>query len=143
MRYGRLLLQHVRSDLSKCFKRPSDAQPPAGNDVHNSVDDTATIKDDSASVDGDTVDGMSLEHLNDVPEQDRELVSPTEITQGDEVFYPPGDQWVTIERVVAGLDPSQSSWRLDEGESGWTFVHSFADVGAEPMVSGSVERRKR
>ena len=95
---------------------------------------------------GDSVVGMPthLQHLDDVPEQDRELVSPLEITEGDEVFCPPDDQWVTIDQVVAGLDPSQSSWRVEQDESGkWTFVHSFTDAGTGPVVSGMVERCRR
>jgi hypothetical protein len=87
-----------------------------------------------------------LQHLDDVPEQDRELVSPPQITVGDDVFYAPWDRWVTVDRVVGGggLQSYNSMWRLEQDASGkWTFHHSFVDTGTEPVTSGVVERRRR
>jgi hypothetical protein len=87
---------------------------------------------------------MELQHLDDVPEQDREIVSPPDINKGDDVFYPTQDRWVRVDRVVAGLQTRNSTWKLDEYEPDkWTFHHSIPDDGVGPIASGPVERRKR
>jgi hypothetical protein len=81
--------------------------------------------------------------LDDVPEEDREFVSPPSIRAGDDVFYGAWDKWVRVDRVAAGPQPRYSTWRLEEHEPGkWTFHHSFPDYGMGPMASGPVERRK-
>lgn len=86
-----------------------------------------------------------LQHLDDVPKHDRELVDPPQIREGDDVFDTALDQWVTVDRVVVGggLQAFNSLWRLEQDTSGkWTFHHSFMDTGG-PVTSGPVERRRR
>lgn len=107
------------------------------------VPDTSAVTTQRCAF-GVTVGGMALQHLDDVPEQDRELVSPPDIKVGDEVFHPQQDRWVRVERVVAGLQATSSTWKLDEREEDkWTFHHSLPDDGVGSIVSGPVERRKR
>ena len=91
-----------------------------------------------------TVDGMESQHRDDVPEDQREIVSPPDITIGDDVFHPQERRWVRVDRVVAGLQATNSTWKLDEYEPDkWTFHHSIPDYGVGPIVSGPVEHRKR
>jgi hypothetical protein len=69
---------------------------------------------------------MPTSHLNDVPGQDRELVDPYEIREGNYVFDLRNDQWLTVDRLIKGRSISQW-WRLEQDEPGkWTF-HHFSD----------------
>ncbi|WP_445160947.1 hypothetical protein ACTXG5_22830 [Mycobacterium sp. Dal123C01] len=88
-----------------------------------------------------------LAHHNDVPEQDREYVNPTEITPGDYLYDVETDQWVTVDRIDGG--PTANWWKLDhDTETGWTF-RLFPDqfIGVEQTgggvtATGNVMRRK-
>jgi hypothetical protein len=87
---------------------------------------------------------MPFTHLDDVPEEDREQVQPSEIDAGISVFHGPNDHWVLIDRVTG--PPTSQWWALElDAQGKCTFGRFTSDERYQGgmVATGKPMRRKR